>query len=64
MNGAWLFGRRHAGAAPSGYAIFEVMFGGFYTANVGSATGVDRAEVLQCRCWSRTRPYAALTPAR
>lgn len=29
-----------------GYLIFVLAFGAFYTANAGSATGVDRAEQL------------------
>lgn len=43
-----------------GYLIFNMAFGGFYDANAGSATGVDRAANLQWAVALGSMAYAAL----
>ena len=43
-----------------GYLIFNVMVAGFYAANVGSATGVDRASQIQWAMAVGNLAYAAL----
>src|SRR5215467_3015663 len=43
-----------------GYLIFNVMFAGFYAANVGSATGVDRASQIPWAMAVGNLAYAAL----
>jgi hypothetical protein len=43
-----------------GYLIFDMAFGSFYAANVGSATGVDRAERIQWAMALGNLAYAAL----
>jgi hypothetical protein len=43
-----------------GYLIFNVMFAGFYAANVGSATGVDRTTQIQWAVAVGALAYGAL----
>jgi hypothetical protein len=43
-----------------GHLIFTMAFGGFYDANAGSATGVDRAEQIQWAVALGSLAYAAL----
>src|SRR5262249_20764356 len=43
-----------------GYLIFTVIFGSFYAANAGSATGVDRSSVLMWAVALGSFAYAAL----
>lgn len=43
-----------------GYLIFDLAFGDFYTANRGSATGVDRAQQLVWAVALGSLSYAAL----
>ena len=44
----------------TGYLIFVVIFGDFYAANVGSATGVDRTTQIQWALALASLAYAAL----
>jgi hypothetical protein len=44
----------------TGYLIFTVIFGNFYAANVGSATGVDRTIQIQWAEALASLAYAAL----
>ena len=43
-----------------GYLIFTLAFGAFYTANAGSATGVDRSSQLMWALFLSNLAYAAL----
>ncbi len=44
----------------TGYLIFVVIFGNFYAANIGSATGVDRSTQIQWAEALASLAYAAL----